>query len=208
MASDNTAAQIQSQMFANAMRVAQAFAQLNMKSAAAANAARLKAAKANIKAGTQQITMQSREEKNNIAQALARHAGTLAVNAAYRGTGGSPSTTAALNTANLAAGRQAANVSANAAFAEARLVSENNPQLEDVRLAGLEGGLRGFGIGQQLGAALLQMGTSRTTPIRGGGDPRYGGTPFTGGDTIFNIPGIDLASAFGGGSFADIFGAS
>lgn len=203
-----SAAKVQQQMFANAVRVAQAFAQLSIKSTQAANKARLQAARANIRAGTAQIEMQATEEKVQISQALQRHKGTLAVNSAFRGTANSMSTTAAYNTANFAAGRSSSNVAANAAFAEARLISENNPQLADVRLAALEGGLRGFGIGQQISAALLGMGTTTTTPITGGGDPKYGGTPFHGGDTIFTIPGLDLGAAFGGGSFNDIFGAA
>jgi len=195
----NNQQQVAANSFNKALQIAQAFAKLSMKSAQLSNINKVKAAKANIKAGTAQIEAQESDQKAKIARALARHQGTLKVNAAFRGSLGAASTTAGATSATIEAGREAANVSANAANAIQRLVSENNPQLTDVKLAGLEGALQGFSVGSQLAGALASLGSSYTTPIKGGGDPKYGGSPITGGDTVFTIPGLDLASIFGGG---------
>lgn len=180
----------------NALKIATAFAELSAKSAQAANAAALRAAKSNIKAGTAQLQAAESDEKRKVAQALAKHQGTLRVNSAYRGTASSASTQASSTSATIAAGREAANISANTAAQIQRLITDNNPQLVDVRLAAIQGGLQGFSVGSQLASSLSALGTSFTTPIKGGGDQKYGGRPFIGGDTFFSIPGLDLGMAF------------
>lgn len=186
-----------------AISVAQAFASLSARAAQNANVNRLKAAKTNIAAGTAQITLQETDEKRKISQALARYLGTLRVNSAYRGTASTDS--AASISATLLAGREAANVTANAAAQKAALVASNNPQLEDVKLAGIQGAIQGFGIGQQIAAGLQSIQTKTVTPIRGGGDPKFGGQPVIGGDTIFTTPGLDLSAFLKTGNFESLF---
>lgn len=186
----------------NAVRIAQMFAELSRAAAEAANARALAAAEANIQVGRAQLALEETDERRRIAQTLARHSGTLRVNAAYRGTAGSRSAEGLQIQAAGISAQSAAVVSANTAFRVQQLINQNIVDLEDPNLAALEGGLRGFAIGQQIQGALDSLATKTVVPLRGHigtglrGDPAGG---VRGGQTIFTTPGFDLGALFAAG---------
>ena len=174
----------------NAVRIAQVFSQISREAARAANQRRQAVAGRNVEIGTAMLELAETEERKQITQALARHTGILRVNAAYRGTAGGRSTLAQEAGAQAQATQSAAVVSANTAFRVQQLINDNVVDLEDENMAALEGGLRGFSIGQQVQGALDSLARERTT---------------RNGSTVFETPGLDLGALFaGGGDFESL----
>lgn len=174
----------------NAVRIAQIFSQISREAAAAANRRRQEVAGRNIEIGTALLELAETDERRQIAQALARHTGILRVNAAYRGIAGGQSAKAQEFGATSAAAASAAVVSANTAFRVQQLINDNIVDLEDENLAALEGGLRGFAIGQQVQGALDSLARETVTP----------------GGVVFTTPGLNLGQLFaGGGDFDELF---
>lgn len=169
----------------NSVAIAKLFAEISGQAAEAANARRLEAAERNIEVGTAQLELAETDERRRIAQDLARYSGISRVNAAFRGTSGGRSTQQSLVGATAQAGQSAAVVSANVAFRVQKLINQNIVDLEDVRLARFEGGLRGFNIGTSLQASLESLATSKI--VRG--------------VTIFTTPSLNLGDILSGGDF-------
>lgn len=152
--------------------VASAFANLAGKAAASANANKRRVADANITAGKNQIALKLQAERSKIAQAFSKHQGTLAVNAAFRGSSASdPDATATLNAATLRASRESGVAEANRNVQIAALEARNQFIEEDVNLAAIEGGLRGFNIGMSISNQLQALTEVRQeTSLRTFGD--------------------------------------
>ena len=148
----------QPSQFAQAVNLASAFAQLAGKAAAQANQTRRQIADANIAAETFQADLVLRNTRSKLAQAFSEHVGTLAVNAAFRGSSiADPSPQAAVLSASLRAGREVAVAESNRAATVMAVTARNQFVEEDVTLASIEGGLRGLNLGQSISAALEQM---------------------------------------------------
>jgi len=185
----------------NAVGVAKMFANISRQAAEAGNQRRLEAASRNIEVGTLQLKMQETDERRRIAQALARHTGISRVNSAYRGTSSGRSTQQ-LEVGNLGVAAQAVSVvAANTAFRIQQLINQNIVDLDDVNIAGLEGGLRGYTIGMQIQTSLSSLATKHITPIKIRSIGDRGQVSVTGGNTIFTTPGFDFGALFGGGDF-------
>lgn len=181
------------------MNIAAAFANLAGKAAAQANAHRREVADANIAAGRSQLNLQLKEERSRLASAFSKHQGTLAVNAAFRGSSSSDAdATATLTSAVLKASNESAVAEANRSVQLAALRARNQFVEEDVALASIEGGLRGFNIGMDIANQLQAL-----TEVRRETSVRIFGNGQTFGfeniiQDVANTPGFDLSS-FGQG---------
>lgn len=191
----------------NILRVAQMFGEISAAAAEAANQARLEAAGRTRDLGLAQLDLEESTERRVIAQALQRHVGTLRVNKAYRGIVGRSAEATELQ-ATMTAAQSASVISAEAAFKRQALIESTVVDLEDVGLARFRGLLEGFGVGAQIQSALNALAFEEQVPFRGGGDPRFGGSPLRGGQTIFRTPGLDFGRLLEGGelNFDDLFG--
>ncbi len=148
----------QPSQFAQAINLASEFARLAGMAAAQANAARRQIADANIAADTFQADLVLRNTRSKLAQAFSEHVGTLAVNAAFRGSSiADPSPAAAVLSATIRASNEVAVAESNRAATVMAVVARNQFVEENVTLAKLEGGLRGLNVGQSISAALEQM---------------------------------------------------
>lgn len=146
------------QRASSVVNIASAFANLAGRAAAQANANRRRVADVNIAAGTTQLQIALREERSRLSQAFSKHQGTLAVNAAFRGSSISDaSPQAAVSAAALRAGNESAVAEANFFAQKAALVARNQTIDEDVTLASIEGGIRGLNIGLDLAAQLQEL---------------------------------------------------
>lgn len=177
--------------------LAAAFAQLYANAAQAANAERARAAGATISAGQAQIDLAATKQRREISRSLRTYQSSLAAAAAFRGTGGGGSNAALSTAASMQAGEEAAAVASNAAAQEVALIVSNRPQFEDPTLAALQGGLQGFGIGQQIRSSLDAM-----TTIRNRSGSQVIGRGALGEDifqnftsTFAHTPGFNLAQA-------------
>lgn len=187
----------------NAAQVAKMFAEVSRAATEAANQRRLEAAQRNIAVGTAQLELAETDERRRVAQALARHSGIVRVNAAFRGTAGARSTSQTLVGATAQGALSASVTSANTAFRVQQLINQNIVDLDDPNLAAFEGGLQGFAQTMQIQASLDSLAIKSVVPITGGGDPRFGGTPVLGGQTIFTTPGFDFGAVFASGGDFD-----
>lgn len=163
---------MQDQNAGGVANVASAFANIAGKAATAANANKRQVADVNITAGKNQIALQLQAERSRIAQAFSKHQGTLAVNAAFRGSSASsPDSITTLNSATLKASRESAVAEANRNVQIAALEARNQFIEEDVNLAAIEGGLRGFNIGMSISNQLQALTEVRQeTSLRTFGD--------------------------------------
>ena len=184
-----------SQKASGVVNIASAFANLAGRAAAQANANRRRVAETNIAAGTTQLQIALREERSRLSQAFSKHQGTLAVNAAFRGSSISDaSPQAAVTTAALRAGNESAVAEANFFAQKAALIARNQTIDEDVTLASIEGGIRGLNIGLDLAAQLQEL-----TEVRRETSFDLGGTGQTlrGTDIIRDIartPGFEFTN--------------
>lgn len=178
----------------NVVNIASAFAEVSGRAAAQANANRRAVADANISAGKTQLNLALREERSRLAQAFSKHQGTLAVNAAFRGsTISDASPSAALNAAGLRASNEAGVAEANAAAQRAALIARNQFIEEDVMLASIEGGIQGFNIGLDISNQLQAL-----TEVRRETSGRVFGTGQTFGfenviQDVARTPGFDIS---------------
>jgi len=179
---------------ANVVNIASAFAEISGRAAAQANANRRAVSEANIAAGTAQLNLALREERSRLSQAFSKHQGTLAVNAAFRGsTISDASPAAALNAASLRASSESAVAEANRSAQRAALIARNQFIEEDVTLASIEGGLRGLNIGLDIANSLQSLTQiRRETSVETFGDARTFGFNNVIRD-IARTPGFDLA---------------
>ena len=137
------------------MNITNEFARLAGTAAAKSNENRQAIAQANIAAGTAQSDLQLQQERSRLAQAFARHKGTVAVNAAFRGSSASAGDSAStITSARLSASNEAAVAEINRSNQVAAIEARNAFVEEDVTLATIEGGLRGLQIGTQIAGAL------------------------------------------------------
>lgn len=177
------------------VNIASAFANLAGRAAAQANENRRRVADVNISAGTVQLQIALREDRSRLSQAFSKHQGTLAVNAAFRGSSiSSTSSQAAVTTAALRAGNESAVAEANFFAQEAALIARNQTIDTDVTLASIEGGIRGLNIGLDLSAQLQEL-----TEVRRETSFALGGDGFTliGTDIIQDIartPGFEFTN--------------
>lgn len=158
--------------FAQSVTIASEFARLSAMAAAQANQARRRIADANIAAETFQADLALRNTRSKLSQAFSEHIGTLAVNAAFRGSSiGDASPAAAVASAVLRAGQEVAVAEANRAATVMAVTARNQFVEEDVTLAGIEGGLQGLNIGFSISSALEALTSvqreSRTKRLRG-----------------------------------------
>lgn len=148
----------QPSQFAQALQIANEFARLAGMAAASANASRRQIAESNIAAESFQADLVLRETRSKLAQAFSAHVGTLAVNAAFRGSSiGDASSAAAAASATLRASHEVAVAEANRAATVMAVTARNQFIEEDTTLAAIEGGLRGLNVGLSISAALEQM---------------------------------------------------
>jgi hypothetical protein len=146
------------QNFNQSLLIAAQFAKLAAMATANSNSVRRQIADANIAAETFQADLNLRQTRLKLAQAYSEHVGTLAVNAAYRGSSiGDASPQAALLSATLRASNEVAVAEANKAATVASVIARNQFVEEDVTLASIEGGLRGFNVGLGIASALEEM---------------------------------------------------
>lgn len=178
----------------NVMNVSAAFAEVSGRAAAQANINRANIANANISAGEVQLDLALRQERGRLAQAFSKHQGTLAVNAAFRGSSISDaSPSAALTTATLRAANEAGVAKANRAAQQAALEARNQFVEEDVGIASIEGAVRGLGIGMDILNSLSQMTeVRRLTHVETFGDAQNFGFANVIRDVAFT-PGLDLS---------------
>lgn len=180
-----------------AIPIAGAFAKLAGMAATAANENRRAIADANIAADTQVANLALREQRSKLAQAFSKHSGTLAVNAAFRGSSaGDPSVQAAILSAGLRAGNEAAVAEANRAAQIASSEARNAFVETDVRLAALEGGIRGLNFGLDIAGALQAAGEqqrrSRVEIIDTGSASTFGFSNVI--EDVLLIPGLDFGN--------------
>lgn len=137
------------------MNITNEFARLAGQAAAKSNENRRAISEANIAAETSTANLQLQQQRSRLAQAFARHKGTVAVNAAFRGSSASAGDiSTSLISAGLRASTEAAVAEINRENQIAAIKARNAFVEEDVTLAAIEGGIRGLQIGTQLAGAL------------------------------------------------------
>ncbi len=188
--------------FQQAVQIANEFARLAGMATVQANAARRAISDANIAAETFQADQTLRSTRSRLAQAFSEHVGSLAVNAAYRGSSiGDASPAAAVLTATLRASNEVAVAEANRAATVAAVAARNQFVEEDATLAAIEGGLRGLNVGLSIGSALeamTQVRRSRRIEILDTGPGLFGFSNVIRDTAV--TPGLDLGN-FDLGSF-------
>lgn len=157
------------------VNIANAFAEVAGRAAAQANENRRRVAETNIAAGTVSLQLALREARSRLSQAFSKHQGTLAVNAAFRGSSiGDASPQAAVTTAALRAGNESAIAEANFFAQRTALIARNQTIETDVTLASIEGGIRGLNIGLDIASSLQDF-----TEVRREVSGQIGGTAQT-----------------------------
>lgn len=138
-----------------AMNITNEFARLAGQAAAKSNENRRAISEANIAAETATADLALKQERSKLSQAFQRHAGTVRVNAAFRGSSASDrDVESSLLSAGLRASNEAAVAEINRENLVAAIKARNAFVEEDVTLAAIEGGLRGLQIGTQIAGAL------------------------------------------------------
>lgn len=185
-----------SQGQSQALPIAGAFAKLAGLAANAANENRRRIANANISADTAVADLALREQRSKLAQAFAKHSGTLAVNAAFRGSSaGDPSVQAAILSAGFRASNEAAVAEANRAAQIAASEARNDFVETDVRLAAFEAGIQGLNFGLDIIGALQAAGEQQRrarVEVLDTNASTFGFTNII--EDVLLIPGLDLGN--------------
>lgn len=192
--------------------LATAFAGVSSRATAESNRRRLEIAEGNITAGRQQLDLEKRVQRRQIARELAKFQGAQAAARASRGGGGgSVGSGGAVDfAAQRASAEQAAIVEANAANKEIALTAANQVTFDDPVLAAIQGGIEGMNLGTQIAQALISEAEVKTrqsskqigTGGAGGGGPTI--PTFENTITSFMaIPGLNINDFLSGIDFGD-----
>lgn len=146
----------------NVARIAAVMGQLSQSNAIRSNFRQRQIADRNIAAGQAQLDLQESAVRSRMARELAAHQGSLAANAAFRGTHGAGTEEAATRSAGLVASSELAFTRANKAAEEAALVASQQFVPEDPTAAAMRGALEGIAMGSELESLLLSA-TQTTT---------------------------------------------